>query len=132
MKYGQFLVKTLLLQCLAFGCWGAFIVSYATYTGEAPCPQIFTVHICYLVFSGYFSMLLTQLTPPSNIRNKIFFISWIIVFGFAIIGVFAEILVGDIFPKNNLDIPLCYISLLLVLCVMGLFQLLIKLEQIKV
>jgi hypothetical protein len=129
MKYWQLSVKTLLLLCLAFGSWGGFLVSYATFSGKDPCPEIFTVHVCYLVFSGYLSMLFTQVLPAGSNRNKIFTIAWILVFGFAIFGVVAELLVGDICPKNNVGMPLCYISLLLALCVMTLFQLLIKLEH---
>ncbi|MBA6302804.1 hypothetical protein [Colwellia sp. MB02u-14] len=74
-------------------------------------------------------MLFLQIFPPSSIRTKNFSIAWILVFGFAIFGVVAELLVGDICPKNNVGMPLCYISLLLALCVMTLFQLLIKLER---
>jgi hypothetical protein len=129
MKYWQLLVKTLLLLCLAFGSWGAFLVSFTTFSGKAPCPKIFTIYICYLVFAGYLSMLFSQIFPLSSIRNKIFSLAWILVSGFAIFGVVAELLVGDICPKNNLGIPLCYISLLLALCVITLFQLFLKLER---
>jgi hypothetical protein len=129
MKHGQYLVKTLLLLCLIYGSNSALLVSYDTYSGEAPCPQIFTVHICYLVLWAYLTMLMTLLIPLSKIRDKLFFVAWIIVFGFAIIGVFAEILVGDICPKNSLGIPLCYISLLLTMCIIGLFQLSKKMKR---
>jgi hypothetical protein len=131
MTYWQLSVKTLLLLCLAIGSWGAFLVSYATFSGGTSCPQIFTIYICYLVLAGYLTMLFSQIIPFTSIRNKMFSIAWILVFGFAIVGVVSELLVGDTCPKNAVGTPLCYLSLSLVLIVMVLFQLLLKTKQIK-
>lgn len=131
MKYQQLIVKILLLLCIALGGWGALLVSYSTFTGKASCPDIFTMYICYLVFGGYLLMLTTQLGILSNVRKKVFYFGWAVVFGFAFIGVFFELLKGDVCPQNSLGLPLCYLSFGLALCIIVLFQLTIKLEYKK-
>jgi len=86
------------------------VVSYKTITGTAPCPNILTIPVCYLVGVGYFLMLLAQTGLFYPLRNKIFYCGWGVVFGIACIGVGLELSIGDICPKSSAGMPLCYIS----------------------
>ncbi|MFT4938349.1 MAG: putative membrane channel-forming protein YqfA (hemolysin III family) [Paraglaciecola sp.] len=103
---------------MGIGLYGALNVSYLTLTGEAPCPAVSGVPICYLVSLGYLLIFVAQLLSSPEWRNKIFFTGWLLVFVIALFGVVAELFYGDICPKNSLAIPLCFVSLGLVMVIL--------------
>jgi predicted membrane channel-forming protein YqfA (hemolysin III family) len=102
------------------GLYGALSVSYLTLTltGEALCPAVSAVPICYLVSVGYLLMFATQLRGSLAWRSKIFSVGWLLVFIIALFGVVAELFYGDICPKSSLDVPLCFVSMGLVLVIL--------------
>jgi hypothetical protein len=55
-------------------------------------------------------MLLAQINLSNPLLNKIFYAGWGLVFTIACIGMSIELIVGDICPKSNDGIPLCYVS----------------------
>jgi hypothetical protein len=114
---------TLLLQAVQYalvgiGLYGALNVSYLTHTGEAPCPLVAGIPICYLVSFGYLLIFSAQSLGSPAWQKKIFYGGWILVFVIALFGVLAELLYGDICPKNNLAIPLCFVSMGLVIVIL--------------
>ena len=113
----------LLLQAVQYalvgiGLYGALNVSYLTFTGEAPCPAVMGMPICYLVSLGYLLIFVAQLPNSFTWRNKVFAAGWLIVFVIALFGVAADLLYGDVCPKNSLAVPLCFLSMALVIVIL--------------
>ncbi|MFT6372754.1 MAG: hypothetical protein ACJAZT_001508 [Gammaproteobacteria bacterium] len=105
---------------MGVGLYGALSVSYLTFTGEAPCPAVSALPICYLVSFGYLLIFAAQQLGSLALRKKMFIAGWLLVFVIALFGVVAELFYGDICPKNSLDVPLCFVSMGLVLVILSM------------
>jgi hypothetical protein len=110
-----------LIILITFGLWGGLNVSFLTITGEAPCPDITGIPICYLVSVGYFLMLISQLFSKSKAASKLFCFGWGLVFLIALIGVVFEVTIGGVCPVSTQGTPLCYLSLIFSLLIIGLY-----------
>ena len=112
------LLQTVQYALVGIGLYGALNVSYLTFTGEAPCPGVGGIPICYLVSFGYLLIFVAQLPKALTWRNRVFAAGWLLVFVIALFGVAAELFYGDICPKNNLAVPLCFVSMGLVIAIL--------------
>ncbi len=116
-------ITTLALYLLiGGGLYGAVKVSYNTITGAAPCPDLFGIPACYMVTVGYLGMLSGLLFSQVSASGKLFLSGWAVVFGFAALGTFLEVTVGNVCPRTGSGFPLCYLSLGLSIVLFILFQ----------
>jgi hypothetical protein len=109
----------MLALLIFFGLWGALNVSYDTLAGEAPCPKMLHIPLCYMVSIGYLLMLLPQFFSSLIKNNKVFYSGWGLVFVLAIVGVSFELSIGHVCPRSEKGVPLCYLSL--AYCVLIIF-----------
>lgn len=116
---------------LAIGFIGALKVSYENLTGN-PCPHVFFVPVCYAVLIGYALMVLSVIINHNGCRHHFFVIGWSIAAAIALIGSLAELVAGGgVCPTSGAGsirgattagaIPLCYISLALLIGILVLF-----------
>lgn len=110
-KANFYLLVTFVLSLMGFV--GALSVSYNTFTGLKPCPQLFIVPACYAVALGYGLILLSLLFK----KNKVFYIGWTPVFVIALLASISELSGVDTCPKNAAGLPLCYASLLMLVAI---------------
>lgn len=119
---------------LAIGFFGIVKVSWENLTGS-PCPHVFSVPICYVVLLGYSLMVLSVVIWHGRSRHYLFVSGWSIAAGIALIGSIAEFaLGGGVCPASGggslrgadssgvAGIPLCYVSLALLLVILLLFM----------
>ena len=116
---------------LAIGFIGAVMVSYQNLTGN-PCPHVFAVPICYAVLIGYTLMVLSVIINHNGCKHHFFVIGWSIATAIALAGSIAEMVAGGgVCPTSGGGslrgattsgaIPLCYISLALLVGILVLF-----------
>ncbi|MBX2821046.1 MAG: hypothetical protein KTR29_15230, partial [Rhodothermaceae bacterium] len=109
---------------ILFGLFGAGGLSYDTLMGVNPCPMALVIRACYLVFFAYLVMGSAQFIRGGGVSRILFWIGWILAFGFAAFGSSAEIIQDDVCPivqTAGLNIPMCYISLALCIAIAGLY-----------
>jgi len=120
-----------LLALVFVGFYGALSVSWQNMTGS-PCPHLFSVPICYIVLIAYGLMLASLLIPNQACQHHFFCAGWAIAFIIALLASVAELTVGGgICPVSDSGslrggstsggIPLCYVSLLFLVVIFGLF-----------
>ena len=128
-------VDYVLWLLLAFGFFGIAKVSWENFTGT-PCPVVLFVPICYVVLLGYSLMVLSVWVSHGGCRHYFFVIGWTIAAAIALIGSIAEVVLGGgVCPTSGGggirgvaegarlgSIPLCYISLGLLLVILALFM----------
>lgn len=116
---------------LAIGFIGAFKVSYDNLTGNT-CPHILMVPVCYVVLIGYTLMVLSVIINHGGCRHHFFVVGWSIATVIALFGSIAEWTAGGgVCPASGGGsirgavttggIPLCYVSLTLLLGILLLF-----------
>ncbi len=124
-------VDYLLWLLLAIGFLGAVKVSFDNMTGS-PCPHIMTIPICYLVLAGYTLMVMSVIIYHKGCRHYFFTTGWSVAAAIALIGTVAEVVAGGgVCPTsgggslrgaaNSGSIPLCYVSLALLIGILVLF-----------
>jgi hypothetical protein len=123
MSLFQVVFRALLGLLIVVGLWSSLRLSYLTVSGTTPCPNFFWVPLCYLVALGYLSMFASQMPPLRELKSRLFYPGWALVFLIAISGTGVEILVGDACPRTDGGIPMCYISLGFCAAILLLYQL---------
>lgn len=116
--------RLLLWTLLAAGLYGALAVSYTTLTGDAPCPTVAALPVCYLVALAYAGMILSLFRPGKVRSTALFLTGWIVAFGFAATGSGLELIQGNICPTTEAGLPLCYVSLLFCVLILAAWTLL--------
>jgi hypothetical protein len=111
MKF-TFVETITLWSLLSLGLYGAFNISYLTFTQQAVCPEVAGVHICYVVLIGYLIIGIAQLFI-GKWQVILFYSGWIVVFTLAMIGTLLEIGNGSTCPKSSSGLPMCYLSLII-------------------
>jgi hypothetical protein len=106
------LIARLLILAPAFlGAFAAFNISYAQWTGTAPCPSIGIIPACYVVLAGYGLILLSAVL----LSRIIFLIGWLPVLLLAAVGTISELLyTAPVCPRTEGGIPQCFLSLALI------------------
>lgn len=116
---------------LATGFYGAVSVSLDNLTGT-PCPHVLMVPVCYAVLIGYALMVLSVIVNHNSHRHHLFAIGWSIATAIAAVGSIAEVFAGGgVCPTSGGSnhqgattpdgIPLCYVSLALLLGILLLY-----------
>jgi len=112
-----------------FGLVGITWVSIANMSGTA-CPSLFSIPICYLVNIGYALMLGSLITNINKYKHHFFCAGWGIAFVIALFASLAEFFSGGgVCPSSSgglrgsdvASIPLCYISLVVLIVILALF-----------
>lgn len=124
-------IKIILLLLLSIGLYGGLSVSYLTITEVARCPSVFSIPACFIVAIGYFLMFFAAVAHKQSNIKWAFILGWLPVFLLALVGSILEVSNGNTCPQSNMGIPLCYISLGLVVMVAMLYWLLNKIENRK-
>lgn len=113
-------------------CFAILLVSYANLTGTA-CPSLFLVPVCYIVNFAYGAMLGSLVLNRRRNKPYFFYFGWSIGFVIALLASIAELASGGgACPSVSeggavagvmLGVPLCYISLFVLIIVLILFSL---------
>ena len=114
-------IRTTLWLLIATGLFGALRLSYSTFSrsGE-PCPDFSGVYICYVVLIGYGIMVLAQF-GTWRWKRPSFYSGWAITFIIAAVGTVLELINGETCPKSADNLPMCYVSLGLCICIFALY-----------
>jgi len=109
---------------VAVGLYGAMALSYSTIIGVAPCPSLVKIPVCFVVATGYLAMAFGLVLEKTRLKlsTKVFLSGWTVVFSIAIIGTLMEVLTANTCPVNKLEIPLCFVSLIVTLLILLLFM----------
>jgi len=131
MKSNNIIFITL-LALVSYGFVGALMISYQNLQGSA-CPHLLFIPVCYIVLAAYTSMLMSLLIPHKGCKHHFFSIGWGTAFVIALLASVAEFFIeGAICPTAgagsmragsdiSAGIPTCYISLVLLIVILGLF-----------
>lgn len=123
-------IDVALWALLALGFLGAARVSYASMMGN-PCPHLALIPICYVVLLAYGLMIGSVITRHHRGRHYLFCAGWSTAFVIALVGSVAEIAAGGgvcpttggggVRATSSGSLPLCYVSLAMLLIVLVLF-----------
>ncbi len=121
---------TLLCLLVAIGFFGALRVSIDNIIGHA-CPHIFYLPVCYIVTLAYAFMGASLLINHNGCKHHFFCVGWGVAFAIALLGSAVEFFAGGgICPSTSSGglragstggVPLCYISLVLLIIILILF-----------
>jgi len=124
------LIEVPLWGLVILGFLGALKVSYSNFTGS-PCPYIFNIPICYVVLAAYGLMLGSLIVNHNGCKHYFFCMGWGAAFVIALLASIAELVGGGgICPAaggaslrgaDNSTIPLCFISLIMLVIILVLF-----------
>jgi hypothetical protein len=123
------LINYPLWALLIFGFVSVAKVSLDNLNGLS-CPNIFVMPICYVVTLAYGLMLGSLIAKHNNYKHHLFCIGWGSAFVIALLASLAEFFgSGGVCPSSSgglragasAGIPLCYISLALLLVILLLF-----------
>ena len=103
------ILSTIIIILGLLGFFGVSQISYLHFTKQESCPMIGQVPACYVIFVGYFLIVLSMLLKVSN-KKMIFLIGWIPVFMLALIGSIGELTDTLQCPHTKTGIPKCYFS----------------------
>ena len=112
-----------------FGLVSITMVSIDNMSGNA-CPDLFSIPICYIVNIGYALMLGSLIIKNNKCKHHFFCAGWGMAFVIALFASFAEFFSGGgVCPSSTgglrggdmAGIPLCYISLVVLIVILGLF-----------
>ncbi len=120
-----------LLLLVLYGFFGALAISYQNFQSNA-CPHLFSIPVCYVVLAAYSLMLMSLLVPYKGCKHHFFSIGWGVAFIIALLASIAEFFsAGAVCPTAqagmrggsdlSVVIPTCYISLALLVVILGLF-----------
>ncbi len=109
LKLGHYLLWILVIG----GTYNALLLSYNDFMGFSGCPSISFLPICYLVFAGYLTMLISLAKTDRGLRTPFFYVGWSVVFSIAVLGALFELISSGTCPSSNFGFPLCYVSLII-------------------
>ena len=119
----------LLFALVIFGFVSVAQVSVSNMNGLA-CPSLFSLPICYIVTAAYGLMLASLIINHSGCKHHFFCIGWCVAFVIALFASLAEMFgTGGVCPSSTgglraastSGVPLCYISLAILVCILVLF-----------
>ena len=124
------LITVPLWALVIFGFAGALKISYENMTGMA-CPHLFSIPVCYVVALAYGLMLGSLIINHNGCKHYFFCMGWGTAFVIALFASLAEFFGGGgICPSTSsgglrggatTGMPMCYISLLLLVMILVLF-----------
>lgn len=123
------LISIPLWALVLFGFVSVAKVSLDNFNGLA-CPSLFYLPICYVVTVAYGFMLASLTVKHNGYKHHLFCIGWGVAFVVALFASLAEMFAGGgICPSTSgglragstVGVPLCYISLAILLVILLLF-----------
>lgn len=120
----------LLWGLVIFGFVSVAKVSIDNLTGLA-CPSLLSVPVCYIVTGAYALMLGSLIVNHNGCKHHFFCAGWGVAFVIALFASLAELFGGGgICPStsgglragSSIGIPLCYISLAILIVILVLFM----------
>ena len=123
------MVTYILWALVIFGLIGGAKISYENMNGVV-CPNLFSIPICYVVTAAYALMLGSLIINHNGCKHHFFCIGWGLAFVIALLASLAEMFgAGGVCPSTSgslragqsIGIPMCYISLGLLLIILVLF-----------
>jgi len=123
------LVNYLLFALVIFGFFSVAQVSVSNFNG-LDCPSLFSLPVCYIVTAAYGLMLSSLIINHNGCKPHFFCVGWVVAFVIALFASLAEMfgaggvcpsITGGLRAGSNSGVPLCYISLVLLVCILVLF-----------
>ena len=105
-----------LVALIGFGWLAAARLSWVELQSAQGCPKAGPVPICFVVLAGYSALAVSLLAPTPWV-----WVGLLLAGGPAIVGTTLQATVGDACPVGPAGVPLCYVSLAMVLVFVGLF-----------
>jgi hypothetical protein len=124
------LVTYPLWALVLFGFVSVGMVSINNFTGSAACPDLLYLPVCYVVTIAYGLMLASLIINHNGCKHHFFCIGWGLAFAIALLASLAELFGGGgVCPSSSgglragsaAGIPLCYISLAILVVILVLF-----------
>lgn len=125
-KLGDLLLWLLVIA----GFLGVASISLANLNGN-PCPYIAFIPICYVVLVAYGLMLGSLIVNHNGCKHYFFVSGWAIAFLIALVGSLTEFFAGggvcpstgggNVRGGSGLSVPMCYISLAMLVVILVLF-----------
>ena len=133
------ILKSLLYILVIFGLISVGIVSVKDIMGES-CPSLLQIPVCYIVTIAYTLILLALVTKKEGLKSHLFCAGWGASFTIALLASLAEFFgSGGVCPVSGggslragevaTGIPLCYMSLLLLVIIVTLYGLVNKVSS---
>lgn len=107
--------------CL-IGLIGITRVAWQQFTGQAPCPVIVAIPVCYPLLLAYAGLSISVIFR-SRYQTAYFFTAWLPIVSFALTGSILESFSTDTCPRAIGNIPACYYSLAISLLILIFFWL---------
>jgi len=124
------LVNIALWALVLIGFLGAASISFNNVSGK-PCPHIIAIPVCYVVLAAYGLMLGSLVINHHGCKHYSFVVGWAVAFIIALVGSLSELFLGGgVCPStgggslrggNGLSVPMCYISLAMLVAILILF-----------
>ncbi len=113
-----------------FGLVSVLKVSIDNFSGASACPNLLSMPVCYVVTGAYALMLGSLLINHNGCKHHFFCAGWGVAFVIALFASLAEMFGGGgVCPSSGgglragsaAGIPLCYISLAILVVILVLF-----------
>jgi len=134
------LITVLLWSLVLCGFVSVAKVSLNNFNGD-PCASVYFLPVCYVVTAAYSLILASLMIKHSSFKDRVFSIGWGVAFTIGWLGSLVEIIGGGgICPSNSgglqvgyvAGIPLCFISLAMLLLILVLFLKSRRLNKTKI
>ena len=112
----ELIFRTTIALLAGIGVLGAGRISIAQWTGNASCPRVGFLPVCYLILVGY-SLIVLSMYPRLQKTSLLFLTGYVPVIFFAITGVVGELTGILQCPNLKNGTPTCYISAALALII---------------
>ena len=108
------IARSVIILLSAYALVSVFPIVHLHWNEEVACPTIGFIPACYLVLVAYAGILLSVALPlliKSFTKAKLlFWVSWLVVSGFALMGIFGEVTGLWHCPQTESGIPKCFFS----------------------
>ena len=102
-----------------FGLKGTFDLVWKEFTEGGICPKIIGIPACYIIMSCLILILISQSKLLKD-KNRLYFIGAGVAASIALGGTVAQLMGWLECPKTEGGIPMCFLSLGMFLCLLGL------------
>ena len=118
---GTKIIKIIIGVIAGYALYSGLHLSLKEWNATGACPSVSGIPACYVVSFAYFLILLSTFINKAPLYKRLFYTGFAIVFGLAAVGSFMQVSGLGQCPKTANGFPMCYISLTISLCLMGLF-----------
>ena len=118
---GSNILRALIGLISAYALYNGTHLSLKEWHTTGACPSVSGIPACYVVTVAYLLILISAITNRAPLYKRLFFTGAAVVFGLAAVGSLMQVSGLMQCPKTSTGFPMCYISLTVSLCLIGLF-----------